>query len=179
MISFRTALALLFAFALAATLRAQEATLGLSSPTTSPGQQVEIVLTVRDARSADVPETLNVPGLQIQLFGRSTRFEMNNFQITSSLTFTYTVISERTGEFDIPPVTVQVGGKTIQTNPLRLNVVDSALGMPSAQPMLPPATDPGCSIWAGILRQQRWPTSYSAAIAYACAAASGPINAPG
>ena len=143
MISFRTALALFFAFALAATLRAQEATLGLSSPTTSPGQQVEIVLTVRDARSADVPETLNVPGLQIQLFGRSTRFEMNNFQITSSLTFTYTVIPERTGEFDIPPVTVQVGGKTIQTNPLRLNVVDSALGMPSAQPMLPPATDPG------------------------------------
>ena len=143
MISFRTALALLFAFALAATLRAQEATLGLSSPTTSPGQPVEIVLTVRDARSAEVPETLNVPSLRIQLSGRSTRFEMNNFQITSSLTFTYTVVPERTGEFDIPAVTVQVGGKTIQTNPLRLNVVDSALGMPSAQPMLPPATDPG------------------------------------
>ena len=143
MISFRTALALLFAFALAASLRAQETTLGLSSPTTSPGQPVEIVLTVRDARSAEVPETLNVPGLRIQLSGRSTRFEMNNFQITSSLTCTYTVIPERTGEFDIPPVTVQVGGKTIQTNPLRLNVVDSALGMPSAQPMLPPVTDPG------------------------------------
>ena len=143
MIPIRTALALLFAFALAASLRAQEATLGLGSPTTSRGQQVEMVLTVRDARSADVPETLNVPGLRIQLFGRSTRFEMNNFQITSSLTFTYTVIPERTGEFDIPPVGVRVDGKTIQTNPVRLSVVDSAPGMPSAQSAMPTTTDPG------------------------------------
>ena len=138
-----TILGLLAAFFFALPLCAQEATLGLSSPTTAPGQPMEIVLTVRDARSAEVPETINVPGLKIQLFGRSTRFEMNNFQITSSLTFTYTVIPEQTGEFDIPPVSVQVGGKTIQTNPVRLTVVDSALGAPSAQPMLPPATDPG------------------------------------
>ncbi|MFZ9964885.1 MAG: BatD family protein [Terrimicrobiaceae bacterium] len=144
MIFIRTALALLFAFALAAGLHAQEATLGLSSPTTSPGQQIEIVLTVRDARSADVPETLNVPGLRIQLFGRSTRFEMNNFQITSTLTFTYTVIPERTGEFDIPPVDVQVGGRTLQTNPVRLSVVDSALGLAPNQPAPMPLTnDPG------------------------------------
>ena len=144
MIFIRTALALLFAFALAAGLHAQEATLALSSPTTSPGQQIEIVLTVRDARSADVPETLNVPGLRIQLFGRSTRFEMNNFQITSTLTFTYTVIPERTGEFDIPPVGVQVGGRTLQTNPVRLSVVDSALGLAPNQPAPMPLTnDPG------------------------------------
>ena len=144
MTTIRTTLSLLFALALATTLRAQEATLGLSSPTTSPGQPVEIVLTVRDARSAEVPETLNVPGLRIQLSGRSTRFEMNNLQITSSLTCTYTVVPERTGEFDIPAVNVQVGVKTIQTNPLRLNVVDSSLGMPMAQPApMPLTTDPG------------------------------------
>ena len=138
-----TILGLLAAFFFALPLCAQEATLGLSSPTTAPGQPMEIVLTVRDARSAEVPETINVPGLKIQLFGRSTRFEMNNFQITSSLTYTYSVVPERTGEFDIPSVSVQVGGKTIQTNPVRLTVVDSALGAPSAQPApMPSAADP-------------------------------------
>ena len=135
-----TILGLLAAFLFTLPLCAQEATLGLSSPTTAPGQPMEIVLTVRDARDAKVPETINVPGLRIQLFGRSTRFEMNNFQITSSLTYTYSVVTERTGEFDIPPVSVQVGGKTIQTNPVRLTVVDSALGAPSAQPAPRPST---------------------------------------
>jgi len=140
----KKALALLVALFLAVALHAQEATVGLSSPTTSPGQPVEIVLTVRDARSADVPETLNAPGLRIQLYGRSTRFEMNNFQITSTLTFTYSVVPERTGEFDIPPFEVRVGGKTLRTNPLRLNVVDSGFGIPSAPSgLMPPATDPG------------------------------------
>jgi hypothetical protein len=140
----KKALALLVALFLAVALHAQEATVGLSSPTTSPGEPVEIVLTVRDARSADVPETLNAPGLRIQLYGRSTRFEMNNFQITSTLTFTYSVVPERTGEFDIPPFEVRVGGKTLRTNPLRLNVVDSGFGIPSAPSgLMPPATDPG------------------------------------
>ncbi|MFM8983596.1 MAG: BatD family protein [Spartobacteria bacterium] len=135
-----TIFAILAVLFLALPLGAQEATLGLSSPTTAPGQPMEIVLTVRDARSAEVPETINVPGLRIQLFGRSTRFEMNNFQITSSLTYTYSVVPERTGEFDIPPVSVQVGGKTIQTNPVRLTVVDSAIAAPSAQPAPMPST---------------------------------------
>ena len=62
-------------------LFAQEATAGLSSPATVVGRPVEMVVTVRDARSAEVPQSLNVPGLRIELLGRSTRFEMNNFKI--------------------------------------------------------------------------------------------------
>ncbi len=116
-------------------LHAQEATAGLSSPSTYVGRPVEIVVTVRDARSAEVPERVNVPGLEIQLFGRSTRFEMNNFKITSSLTYTYSVIPRQVGEFEIPPFNVRVGNKTLRTNPLRLNVADASQ-LPA--PMLPP-----------------------------------------
>ena len=114
-------------------LHAQEATAGLSSPTTQIGRPVEMVITVRDTRGADVPETLDVPGLRIQLQGRASRFEMNNFQITSSLTFTYAVIPSQAGEFDIPPIEVSVGGKTLRTNPLRLSVVDSGIQSPGNQ----------------------------------------------
>lgn len=144
MTSNKPALVLLASLLFAVALQAQEATIGLSSPTTSPGEPVEIVLTIRDARSAEVPQTLNVPGLRIQLYGRSNRFEMNNFHITSSLTYTYSVVPERVGEFDIPPMEVAVGGKTLRTNPLRLNVVDSAPGIPSApQGQIAPSTNPG------------------------------------
>jgi len=111
-------------------LFAQEATAGLSSPATVVGRPVEMVVTVRDARSAEVPQSLNVPGLRIELLGRSTRFEMNNFKITSSLTYTYSVLSQKSGEFDIPAVEVRVGDKTLKTNPLRISVAEASAMLP-------------------------------------------------
>jgi len=125
-------------------LFAQEATAGLSSPATVVGRPVEIVVTVRDARSAEVPQSLNVPGLRIELLGRSTRFEMNNFKITSSLTYTYSVLPQQAGEFDIPAVEVRVGDKTLKTNPLRISVAEASAmqppqGLPNASsPQMPP-----------------------------------------
>ncbi len=135
-----------FAFFLCGiSLFAQEATAGLSSPATVVGRPVEIVVTVRDARSAEVPQSLNVPGLRIELLGRSTRFEMNNFKITSSLTYTYSVLPQQAGEFDIPAVEVRVGDKTLKTNPLRISVADASAmqppqGLPNApSPQMPSA----------------------------------------
>jgi BatD DUF11 like domain len=135
-----TAALLALLVCIAPRLAAQEATAGLSSPTTYVGQPVEIVVTVRDVRSAEPPSTVDVPGLSIQLFGRQTRFEMNNFKITSSLTFTYSVTPTQAGEFDIPPFEVRVGDRTLKTNPLRLTVADGALAAPppQLQPGMPP-----------------------------------------
>ena len=133
-----------FAFFLCGiSLFAQEATAGLSSPATVVGRPVEIVVTVRDARSAEVPQSLNVPGLRIELLGRSTRFEMNNFKITSSLTYTYSVLPQQAGEFDIPAVEVRVGDKTLKTNPLRISVADaSAMQPPQGLPNAPAPQTP-------------------------------------
>ena len=126
-------------------LFAQDASAGLSSPATVVGRPVEIVVTVRDARSAEVPQSLNLPGLRIELLGRSTRFEMNNFKIPSSLTYTYSALPQQAGEFDIPAVEVRVGDKTIKTNALRLSVADASAmqapqGLPSVSaPQIPPS----------------------------------------
>ena len=130
-------------------LFAQEATAGLSSPATVVGRPVEMVVTVRDARSAEVPQSLNVPGLRIELLGRSTRFEMNNFKITSSLTYTYSVLSQKSGEFDIPAVEVRVGDKTLKTNPLRISVAEaSAMPPPQGLAGLPSAPLPPSGVQA-------------------------------
>lgn len=124
-------------------LFAQEATAGLSSPASAVGRPVEMVVTVRDARSAEVPQSLDLPGLRIELIGRSTRFEMNNFKITSSLTYTYSVLPRQVGDFDIPGLEVQVGNKTIKTNPLRLSVADaSAMQTPPGLPVSPSTQPP-------------------------------------
>ena len=123
-------------------LSAQEATAGLSSPTTFVGQPVEMVITVRDARSADVPQTINVPGLRIELFGRATRFEMNNFKVMSSMTYTYSVTPSSQGDFTIPPVEVKVGNKVLKTNPARLLVQaggQAPLPPPQPLPQQPPS----------------------------------------
>jgi len=125
-------------------VQAQEATAGLSSPAIQVGQTAELVVTVRDAKSADVPPRLDVPGLEIDLFGRSSRFEMNNFQVTSSLTLTYRILARKPGEFDIPPIPVQVGKKSLSTNPLRLQVLPASAplpGLPQA-PQGPPKPAP-------------------------------------
>lgn len=64
-------LILWFGFLLAASaiLQAQEATAGLSSPSTIVGQPVELVVTVRDTRNAQVPQTVDVTGLRVELLG--------------------------------------------------------------------------------------------------------------
>jgi len=135
-----------FAFVLSGvSVFAQEATAGLSSPAAVVGRPVEMVITVRDARSAEVPQTLNVPGLRIELMGRSTRFEMNNFKISSSLTYTYSVLPQQAGDFDIPAIEVRAGERTLKTNPLRLSVADASTmqppqGLPNAPlPQMPPS----------------------------------------
>jgi hypothetical protein len=124
-------------------LFAQDATAGLSSPATVVGRPVQIVVTVRDARSAEVPQSVNLPGLRIELLGRSTRFEMNNFQVTSSLTYTYSIFPQQAGEFDIPAFEVRVGDKTLKTNPLRLSVGDaSTVQPPQGLPSTPSSQTP-------------------------------------
>jgi hypothetical protein len=117
-------------------LLAQEVTAGLSSPSTSVGQPVELVVTVRDSRNAEVPQTVDVAGLRIELFGRATRFEMNNFKVTSSLTYTYSVVPLNAGEFTIPPIEVKVDKKTLKTAPARLSVMAGAPpALPAPQPL--------------------------------------------
>lgn len=118
-------------------LRGQEVEAGLSESRARVGEPVQLMVTVRGARGADVPETIAVKGLQITLAGRSTQFEMRNFKMSSTLTYTYLVVPETEGEFTIPPLDVKVGDKSFRTPPMKL-AVSGSRGMPSQQmPQMP------------------------------------------
>jgi len=95
------------------------------------GETVELQIKVNGRGSAKPPENILVEGLEIHATGTSTQFEMRNFTTTSSVIYSYTILPLRGGRFTIPPQTIRVGGNSLQTPELTLNVVDSS-GLSSA-----------------------------------------------
>ena len=122
-------------------LHAQEVAVGLSVNQAQVGEPVQLMVTVRGARGADVPQTLAVKGLQINLAGRSTQFEMHNFKMSSTLTYTYLVVPQFEGEFTIPSFDVQIEGKTFRTQAMKLSVSGGARA-PQQMPGFPQNTAP-------------------------------------
>ena len=106
----------------------------LTSSETVLGEPVQLQVRVNGARSADVPEEIVADGLEIHRTGTSQHFEMNNFNVTSSVVYDYTVMPLRAGTFTIPPQTIRVGGNHLSTPALRLNVADSAGGSSASRP---------------------------------------------
>jgi TPR repeat protein len=109
---------------------AQEVQAAMSNSTTLIGQPVELTLTAKGAKEVVVPEMLDIPGLLTKLNGRSTKFEMKDYKIQSSRIFTYEVTPERGGDFEIPPLKVNLDGRVFKTNPLKLSVKDAFVSSP-------------------------------------------------
>src|SRR5438876_4410603 len=97
----------------------------LSNSEAAVGATVQLQIRVIGARSADAPENIAVNGLEIHRTGTSQHFEMNNFNVTSSVIYDYTIMPLQAGTFIIPPQTIRVGNNSLRTPELRLNVADS------------------------------------------------------
>lgn len=108
----------------------------LSSSDASIGQMVQMQVRVTGERSADLPAQIAIDGLQIQRTGTEQHFEMNNFNVTSSVVYNYTILPERAGTFKIPSQLVKIGGATLRTPELTLRVAAGASrsGNASRQP---------------------------------------------
>jgi hypothetical protein len=100
----------------------------LSNSEADVGEAVQLEIRVTGGRNADVPEQIAVDGLEIQRTGTSQQYEMNNFKVTSSVTYNYTVLPTKPGNFVIPSQMIRVEGKTLRTPELTLNVTDSSGG---------------------------------------------------
>jgi hypothetical protein len=124
-------LSALVALALAASLcsaRAQQpsVTAVLTSSETAVGQPVELQVKVYGARGATPPSEISVEGLDIRSTGQMQSFEMRNFSVNSSVTFTYTIMPLRSGTFKIPPQIFNAGGHPLRTEELTLQVTGSS-----------------------------------------------------
>ena len=95
---------------------------------------VQLEIKVNGAQNANVPETISIDGLEIHPTGTSRQFEMHNFDVTSSVTYNYTILPLKAGRFKIPPQTVRVGNDSLKTPELALNVTQgtsNSAGAPS------------------------------------------------
>ena len=97
----------------------------MTSSETVLGEPVQLQIRVTGARGADAPDEIVADGLEIHRTGTSQHFEMNNFNVTSSVVYDYTVMPLKAGTFTIPPQRIRVGGNALSTPALRLNVADS------------------------------------------------------
>lgn len=92
----------------------------LSSRTAAVGEPVTLQITVEGVR-VNAPE-LSVDGLVIQYVGQSTQVQMLNFDLSTSVMFTYQVAGVREGTYTIPALEFLVHGKRVRTRPLELVV---------------------------------------------------------
>lgn len=121
---FPTVLLALFLCGVPPAALAQDAEVGasLSQPSAEVGELVEYQITVSGARAARLPRQIAVDGLDITYSGESTQVQMHNFNLTMNVTYTYTVVPQRTGRFVIPPQTIEAGGQRLVTNSVTLEV---------------------------------------------------------
>jgi BatD DUF11 like domain len=123
----RTAIVAVALAALTASARADEpsVTAVLTSSEASVGQAVQLQIQVKGDRNAQAPAEISVDGLEIHSTGQMQSFEMRNFNVTSSITFNYTILPLRAGGFTIPAQTLRAGNGSLRTPELTLNVTDS------------------------------------------------------
>src|SRR6266404_2953570 len=97
----------------------------LSNSESAVGQTVQLQIKVTGDRAAEAPENIVIDGLEINRTGTEQHVEMNNFNVSSSVIYNYTILPLKSGTFKIPPQAVRIGKSSLHTPELTLNVTDS------------------------------------------------------
>ena len=104
----------------------------LSHRSAEVGEPVQLQISIDGTSKSSNPPDVNVDGLEIRYFGPSSsqQIQMINGQITRQITTThvYQVTANRTGEFTIPALAVEVDGRTYNTAPVALKVEKASGG---------------------------------------------------
>src|SRR4051794_4750404 len=78
----------------------------LTESETMLGRPVQLEVQVTGASNPKPPGEIKVEGLDIRPAGVSRQYQMNNFSVSYSFTYNYTVMPLKAGTFKIPPLTV-------------------------------------------------------------------------
>ena len=92
----------------------------LSNSETEVGQPVQLQIQVTGASNPRPPGEIAVNGLEIRSAGTSRQYQMQNFSVSYSFTFTYMVTPLQAGTFTIPPQKLEVAGQELSTPSLTL-----------------------------------------------------------
>ncbi len=87
--------------------------------------QLVLNVTVEGSRSAE-PELPELADFQVFPRGHSTQFSMINGRSTTSVIYNYILVPQRTGTFTIGAATVEIDGKSYQSRPFRVRIVEAS-----------------------------------------------------
>ena len=85
------------------------------------GESAVLTIAVQGSQSG-TPSIPSVDGLSFSGPSTSSSMSLNNGQFSQSVSYVYQVTPSRTGEFTIPAIEVNVGGKSYRTEPIKLVV---------------------------------------------------------
>lgn len=107
----------------------------LTSDRVTDGEAFQMDVTVEGSRSAGEPKIENASDFEIQKTGTSTRFQMVNGTVSSSVVYSYELMPKHPGSFKIGPASVTVSGKTYQSDPVEVVVAKASGGGTSGSGM--------------------------------------------
>lgn len=98
-------------------------TASLDRPSVTLGESATLSLTFANGTPDEVPNPPNIPHLEISYVGPFTQMSYVNGVSSSTTTYNYSVTANQAGDFTIPALTTAVGGTTLRSAPLHLQVV--------------------------------------------------------
>jgi hypothetical protein len=87
-----------------------------------------LTITVNGASRISTLELPEIAGITFQNRGQSSRINIINGSMTSSLSNSYMVQAQKPGIYTIPPIKVNAGGETASTRPMSFEVTGTAKG---------------------------------------------------
>lgn len=97
----------------------------LEPATIRQGEAANLLLIFEDAQPDEAPKLPEVPQLSFAALGRESRFNFVNGRQSTLLVYRYLVLAAAPGTYTIPALAVSVGGRRIESAPLRLTVLSA------------------------------------------------------
>jgi len=88
-------------------------------------EALQLTVTVNGAEKTDPPSAPDVDGMQIKYLGPSTRVSIVNGKYSRSVGFMYNVFPLKTGDFEIPPITLNIKEQNYVTSAVKVTVFGS------------------------------------------------------
>ncbi len=104
----------------------------------SVGEMTRLSITVSGGRPTRPPEIQQVDGLQIRAAGTAQQFQIINGQASSTLTYNYSVLAVKPGEYTLGPYRLTTNNEETLTNTVVLTVTHSPGSSPRTGGENPP-----------------------------------------
>ncbi len=118
-------IAVLLLFLLAAPAFAQGIRVTIDRPEATVRDQLVLAVTIEGSQSAR-PQLPDLSPFQVVPRGQQSQFNMVNGRTTVSITYNYLLVPKRTGTFTIGPAAVEIDGKTYQSRPFSVRILEAS-----------------------------------------------------